>query len=146
MKVHFPEPVSPDVLYERDEDFYDLDYSELEELLRGVRTALNICVSKLKDPKYRVLDYYIVFSRRFFKNEEPFTKIFGDYLSGGGDLSDGFREWNLKEFQKSYKKSLRKVKKDYLRSPGDLNFSAEIIGYKDSVSIEIEVKDPFSSE
>lgn len=142
MKVKFPEPIGPEVLYERSMQFNDLHIQELKDLLYGLETALDIVYkNKLKTREFSIVEYKIIFYRGDFEN---YDFIGNDFMSGGINLSaKAGRKFSLPKFGKEYKKLFRKVKDDFSKRPGSLNLEALIVGYRNRVTHEIEAFDPF---
>ena len=137
MKIIIPEPVSPETLYERNLQFESLNQEDLEDLINGVETALDIVCSKL-DKNYSIVEYEIV----FFRGNLYDWNLFGRYICGGFDLThDSYKNFVISDFQEEYKRSLQKVKEDYCKNPGSLRFNGLVRRFRDSISREIEAKD-----
>lgn len=143
MKVKIPEPVSPEVLYERSLKFDDLHTLELADLLNGLKTALDIvCENKLKSREFSVLEYQIMFYRGEYEEGNFIGK---DFMAGGMNLESRRKEMLVSGFRREYKELFRKVQEDFSKRPGSLNLDAVLIGYRDVITHEVEAFDPLEN-
>jgi hypothetical protein len=144
MKVKLPEPVSPEVLYERSMKYNDLHQEELRDLLSGLETALNlVCARKLSSREFSIIDYEIMFYRGDYENGDFIGKGF---MAGGFNLeSQRVRNFVIPEFRRNYKKLFEKVREDFSRRPGSLNLDVLIVGYRDCITHEVEVFNPLDN-
>ncbi len=142
MKVKFPEPIGPEVLYERSLEFQNLSINELEDLLGGLETALGIVCNKLNKNEFSIIGYEFIFYRGRLEDNDF---VGNDFMSGGMNLSANPERITdrISGFQKEYRNLFKKVKKDYEENPCLLSLNALLVGYRDSITHEIEAKDPF---
>jgi hypothetical protein len=144
MKVKLPEPVSPEVLYERSMKYDDLHKEELGELLSGLETALNLVFArKIKSYEFSIIEYELMFYRGDYEKGDFIGKSF---MAGGFNLeSQRVREFVIPEFKRGYKKLFERVRKDFLRRPGSLNLDILVVGYKDCITHEVEAFNPLEN-
>lgn len=144
MKVKFPEPVSPEVLYKRSMKYDDLHQEELKDLLIGLKTALNlVCARKLSSHEFSIVEYEILFYRGDYKKGDF---IGNDFMAGGFNLeSQRVRKFVIPEFRRNYRILFEKVREDFLRRPGSLNLDILIAGYRDCITCEVEAFNPFQN-
>jgi len=142
MKVKFPEPIGPEVLYECFLEFQNLSINELKDLLGGLETALDIVCNRLNKNEFSIIEYELIFYRGRLKDNDF---IGNDFMGGGMNLSANPKRITnrISGFQKEYKDLFKKVKKDYEENPSPLSLNALLVGYRDSITHEIEAKDPF---
>jgi len=145
MKVKFPESFGEEILYERSLNFNKLDDENLSLLLQGLETGLDIECEKLRENKYTVVEYEIIFYKGKLKDWETI----GSSMIGGFNLSDSIlkedKEYLLDDFQGKYKNLFKEVKEEYRRSPRDFNLKALVIGFRDAITNKIEAFNPYNN-
>lgn len=150
MRAIFHEPVSNKTLYHRSMRFDTLDSEDLDYLLKGMETALDLVCGRLRSRKYLIVQYEILFYRGELRKKVHMRDlgeidfIGRDFMSGGFNLGikEG-REFSLPKFQRRYKELFVNVRNDFSSRPSSLNLDALIIGSRDSVPVEIEAQDPY---
>jgi len=137
MKVRYPEPVNPKVLYERSLSFDYLDDEGLDLLFQGLETGLGLACGRLKRPNFRLFEFKLIF---YGSGLEDFydSPLIGRFFLETEKLKNSF----IETFQKDYKQMFKQVRKDYEKMPGELNLEILVRGFMDSITKEIRTFNP----
>lgn len=133
MRIQIPEPINPEVLYERVLRFEDVNSGELREMISGVKLALDIAYRNLRKREFSYARYKLLFSTGIF----PDLRFLATPLIGAIQLyeEDG-RRFALPGFKENYRASLREVMENFEEGM-DINLEASVIGFRDTVTREI---------
>lgn len=143
MKVKFPEPVSPVVLYELYREAQNYKREELSSILEKIEKGFDYACEELMSGKYSSANYTvdIMSKRRIDASRLENIKCLGD-IYGGGFIIEPERDFsNVKYFQLEYRRAFEKI-----IGLGNLDFligiDVEISGFRDTITTEIDALDP----
>ena len=137
MKVRFPEPVAPVILYEFCSKARKYEKAGLELQLKEVEMGLDMAYAELLTGKYMVIDYKV----RVRNQKKEVLAL----MTGGFDLS--VREakvYSLPEFQEGYKKSFKDILENY--RPETISIDVRVAGSRDKITRIIEAKSPYKNK
>jgi hypothetical protein len=135
MDVRIPEPVGSPVelfgLYFKEQKFSNIGFNQLVD--KCLINLENVC-GKLNTGLYSVIDYDLTF---YSDNKE----IIGGLLKGGGVVNDEFRELWFGHFQRDYRMSFEKAKREYSGNP--INADMHLVAWRDNLTRVVDAKDPY---
>jgi hypothetical protein len=139
MKVKFQEPVGPiETIYQSQINKISLKKQDLEKILNQTKKELDKATEKLKTGQYSIIDYTIVFHSGDINNWD----YFGNFMLGGSNLTISPQN-QVTRFQREYKNYFNQFLDEYnIESPA-INFTAEVIAFRDTITQEIEAQDPY---